>query len=74
MSDENRIADDSRGLGEVLAVFREVARKTSEAEGPPVTVAVETVRAVFREIARNASGAEGPAITNDAESTQPQQP
>ena len=66
MSNEKRETDDSRGLNEVLAVFSEVARKT--AEGPSVTVAVETVRAVFREVARDASGAEVPAVTNDAES------
>lgn len=71
MSNENRI-DDPRGLGEVLAVFREVAQKASEAEGPPITVAVETVRAVFREVARNASEAAAPAGTNDAESAQAQ--
>jgi hypothetical protein len=74
MSNEKSEADDSRGLKEVLAVFSEVARNTSEAEGPPVTVAVETVRAVFREVARNASESEVPAVTNDAESAQPPQP
>ncbi len=66
MRDEKPEADDSRGLNEVLAVFRQIALNTNAAEGPPVTVAVETVRAVFREVARNASEAEVPAVTNDA--------
>lgn len=63
MSNENRTADDSRGLKEVLAVFSEVARKTSETEEPAVPK--ETVLAVFSEVARKTSEAEEPAVTNN---------
>lgn len=63
MSNEKREADDSRGLKEVLAVFSEVARKTSETEEPAVPP-IETVLAVFSEIARKTSETEEPAVTN----------
>lgn len=62
MSNEKREADNSRGLKEVLAVFSELARKTSETEEPAVPM--ETVLAVFSEIARKTSEAEEPAVTN----------
>lgn len=63
MSNENRIADDSRGLSEMLAVFSQIARNTSEAEERAVTT--EEVRTVFSQIARNASAAEEPAVTTE---------
>ena len=61
MSDDNREVNDPRGLSEVLAVFRELARSASEAE---VEARRRTDRsevlAVFSELARNAGEAEAP--------------
>ena len=60
MSDENREAKDPQGLSEVLAVFSQIARNTSEAEAEARRRRPDRseVRAVFNELARKAGEAE----------------